>query len=440
MTERIKSTSLLLLVLLSLFLTYLLWFGHKETEGAAESDYETVYFEEPRLFPQLMVPDAVFINRGDLRYRLRPGDHDFAFFWEEISATLQEITEPADFEYGEKLPEDAALCLTVQFDPFLPLGRESIWLKNSPSGELTGMELWRAGDRCWGILQGLEEAGGMLLPARRGSQLVSLCDQFDPSGRAPCERLEAGEIYVSSGVAVTVAAPIDIPLYSGRIKELILKAETLDSELLLKTFFIKHNLAREIKERDGGLIYTDGEQALRLGNGLDYSHPPLDPKPAALSYSAALQTAGKLLGYYGGWPENLRLERLARETGDSSKGIYNAQWRSYFEGYPLLGETGVFMSYDHGGLVKYRRNLYHLLYPAGDGATVSGYREALSAAVNLSGSAGGERCTLEGMDLAYYLSKGSSQPRAVPVWVIQLNGRELVLGTDDLLPPERWEQ
>lgn len=438
--ERIKSAALLLLVILSLFLTYQLWFGRKGTEGVVEDDYEAVYFEEPRLFSQLLVPEAIFINREDLRYRLRPGDPDFILFWEGISETLQEITEPADFEYGEMLPEEAMLCLAAQFDPFLPLGRESIWLKSSPPGELSGMELWRAGDRCWGVLRGSGGAEGMLLPARRGSQLAALCDQFDPAGRAPCERLEEGEIHVSSGAAVTVVSPIDIPRANGRIKELALKAEALDSELLLKTFFIKHNLAREIKERDGGLIYTDGEKALRLGNGLDYSHPPLEPKPAALSYSAALQTAGKLLGYYGGWPESLRLERLDRETGDSTRGMYNAQWRSYFEGYPLLGETGVFMSYHHGGLVKYRRDLYHLLYPSGDGAVVRDYREALAAAVDLLGPAGGERCALEGMDLAYCLDKGTVQPRAIPVWVIHLNGREFLLRTDDLLPPEEWEQ
>ncbi len=440
MTERIKSTALLILVVLSLFLTYLLWFGRKDTEEVAENDYEAVYFEEPRLYSQLLVPEAIFVSSGDLRYRLRSGDPDFILFWEELSETLQEITEPADFEYGEKLPEDAALCLTVQFNPFLPLGRESVWLKNLPPGELAGMELVRSGDRCWGVLQGLEGSGGLLLPARRGSQLAALCDQFDPSGRPHCKRLEAGEIYVSPGAAVTVAAPIDIPMCNGMIRVPALKAEVLDSELLLKTFFIKHNLTREIRERDGGRIYTDGEQGLRLGEGLDYSHPLKEPKPAALSYSAALQTAGKLLGYYGGWPENLRLEHLARETGDSTKGIYEAQWRSYFEGYPLWGETGVYMSYHHGGLIKYRRNLYHLLYTAGEVAAVRGYREALSAALELLGSAGGEHCTLEGMDLVYYLYKSPQHPRAVPVWLIRLSGREFVLRADDLLPPEEWAQ
>ena len=442
MSERAKSAVLLMLVVLSIFLTYQLWFGRKQADTVIENDYETVYFEETRPLSQLLIPERIFIYQADLCYQVRPDDPDFNMFWEELSEMLKEITEPANFEYGESLPEGAKLCLALQFNPTLPLGRESPWLKNASGGELSGMQIWRLADRCWGILQEVESpAGLLLLPARRGSQLAALCDQFDPGGRPPYEQLEAGELQVSQGVTVSINAPIYVPVHNQALKELVLKAEVLDHELLLKTFFINRNLVREIKERDGGLIYTDGEQGLRLGDGLDYSHPRLEQKPVALSSTAALLTAGKLLGYYGGWPENLRLENLAREAGAKARptGIYNAQWRSYFKGYPLLGEMNVVMSYHHGGLVSYRRSIFDLLYSSGDEVSVRSYREALEAAAALLAAEGVDQYILEEMDLAYCLTGSSLQPRAVPVWSIRLNGRDLILNAGELIPPEGWK-
>ncbi len=409
-----------------------------------DNDYEAVYFEEPRPLSQLLVPERIFVYRKDLCYQIRPEEDEFAPLWTEFSLMLQDIVEPANFEYRESLPEGAELCLALQFAPALPLGRESPWLKSAPVGELSGVQIWCYDDRCWGELQNAEGPSALLLlPAKGGLQLAALCDQFDPAGRPPYECLEPGEYKISAHAAVSLAVPLYVPAVSVEMKELALRAEMLDHELLLKTFFIKRNLVREIKERDGGFIYTDGEQGLRLRDGLDYSHPSLEQKPAALSYTSALLTAGKLLGYYGGWPEGLRLDYLAREAEagvkDGARGIYRAEWCSYIDGYPLLGGGGVTMSFYQGGLTSYRRSLYNLLYTSGDGVIVRSYREALAAAVDLLSASGVEDYTLEQIDLAYYLYKNTPQPRAIPVWEIRLGGREIILKADELITPEGYE-
>lgn len=442
MREQVKSGVLFLLVLLSILLTYQLWFGRKPAETVIENGYEPVYFEEPRPLAELLYPKRIFIYQSGRCYQLRPGDPYFALFWGELSGMLQEIARPASYEYGGKLPDGAVLCLSLHFNPALPVGPESPWLKHASAGKLSGMQIWRLADRSWGVLQGDESSvGPLLLPAGRGAQLAELCDQFAPGSRPPYEQLQAGELSLSHGVAVTVTAPVYVPLHNPVMTELVLKEEALDRELLLKTFFINRNLVREINERDGGLIYTDGEQGLRLGNGFNYSHPRLEQKPVPLSYTAALLTAGKLLSYYGGWPENLRLESLSQEAGEREHltGIYQAQWRSYFQGYPLLGEADVEMRYYSGGLVSCRRSLYELLHPAGEGVPVRDFREALAAAVNLLAAEGIDQYTLEEMELAYWFTGNPLSPRAIPVWVIRLSGQELILRTDELIPPEGWE-
>jgi hypothetical protein len=437
-SERAKSVLLFLLVLLSILLTCQLWFGRQTAEEVAENGYEPVYFEEPRPLAQMLLPERISIYGDGQCYRVRPGDPDFNLFWGALSGMLQEISEPGHYYYGESLPQEAELCLSLQFKPFLPLGPESVWLKSRRSGELAGMQIWRSADRCWAVLEVNESAAELLLlPPQWGAQLAGLHDQFVPAANQLCEELAPGELKLSRGAAVTVTAPIYVPAGEPVIDELVLKPELLDRELLLKTFFINRNLVREIKERDGGLIYTDGEQGMRLGNGLDYSHPRLEQKPVNLSYTAALLTAGKLLGYHGGWPGNLRLVSLhpEDEDEDSPKGLYRAQWYSYFEGYPLLGDSGVVMSYYHGGLLSYRRSLYELHYTSGNKVPVSDFQEALKAAVMILADEGVEQFTLEEMDLAYYFTG----MRAIPVWLIRLNGRELILKAVELIPPEGWE-
>lgn len=437
MKERIKSVLLFLLVLCSLFLTQQLWFGRRPAEMTADSGYEPVYFEEPRPLAQMIIPEAICLYSHGQCYRVRPGDSDFNLFWEKSSTMLQELAEPGYYYYEDELPPQAERCFLLRFAPPLPLGPESIWLKERRSGELTGIEVWRVEERCWAILE--ESTGGsalLLLPPGWSAQLALLHDSFVPSPKQLCEELPAGELRLSREVAVNLTAPLSIPVGVSSLKRLSLKPEQLDRELLLKTFFINRNLVREIKEKDGGLIYTDGEQGLRLWRGLDYSHPRLEQKTAGLDYTAALLTAGKLISYHGGWVKNLHLQSLIEGAGekDGSGGGYQAQWRTFFDGYPLLGDSGVLLCYHHGGLQSYRRNLYEPLEQPGDGVAVEEFRNALLAAVMLlEGDA--VRPVLERMDLAYFLEG----EEAVPVWQIHLDGRELLLKTDELVPPEGWE-
>ncbi|HPU00579.1 MAG: hypothetical protein GX890_04110 [Firmicutes bacterium] len=441
--ERVKSAVLFFLVLLSMVLTYQLWFGRRSAEEAAPNGYEPVYFEEPKPLSQLLIPRSILFYRDNLCYRLRPGEAGFERFWEALSQILQEMDQPANYEYGEALPEGAALCLSLEFDPPLPLGPESAWLKDAPRGELAGMKIWREGERCWAVLlAGGQEGRPLLLPLQRGAQMAALCEKFTPPESALCELLEAGELKLPQGRAVTVNVPLCVPAGEGAMVELLLKAEVLDRELLLNTFFINRSLVREIRERDGGLIYTDGEQGLRLYQGLEYSRPRIEQKAVLLSYPAALQAAGKLLSYYGGWPEKLRLESLVPLAEEESRPgeIWSARWRSYLQGYPLLGEAEVAMVYHQGGMVHYRRKLYEAPYSQGEALVLRGCREALAAAVDLLAAAGVEEYFLEEMELAYYLTGSSYQPRAVPVWAIRMSGRELILNAHSLLPLEGGER
>lgn len=435
MRERVKSVLLCLLVLCSLVLTGQLWFGQQPVEIAAENGYKPSFFEETRPLEQLILPREIYIFQEGRCYRLPRNGNRFELFWGELSRMLQELAAPEYYHDKEGLPAEAELFISLQFAPPLPLGPESVWLKSERHGKLVGIKAWRWGDRCWA---GLEEVGGadrlLLLPPGWGERLASLHDQFTPGKSQGCELLTEGKLKLSSGAVLTIAAPIYVPAAVRSMDQLFLKPEALDRELLLNTFFINRNLVREIREKDGSLIYTDGEQGLRLGKGLDYSHPRPGRKQIVATYTAALLKAGEQISYHGGWPDDLYLESLdEQEQSRSAAGRYRVSWRSYPCGFPLIGESGVEMDYHHG-LQSYRRNLHQ--YQRGARVKVQGYRKALEAAVATLERDDAPSLTLEAMELGYYFAGAE----AIPVWVIRLGGSELLLKTDDLSPPEGWKR
>lgn len=405
----------------------------------AENGYEPVYFEEARPLARMILPRRIYIHDGGRCFQTRPDEPAFDLLWTELSEMLQELADPGYYYCREGLPPEAERCLTLLFEPHLPLGPESVWLRRGHHEELAGIQIWRSGERCWAILEEDEETDAvLLLPTGWGAQLAGLDDRFDLGAMQCCEELPAGGLRLSRGSLINVAAPLYVPVGVSGMERYSLKPEQLEGELLLKTFFINRNLVREIKEKDGGLIYTDGEQGLRLGDGLDYSHPFVERKAGELSYTAALLAAGRLLSYHGGWVEHLRLESLIQgeQDGAPSGGLYSVQWRSYIDGYPLMGDSGVVMRYHHGGLQSYRRNLHEPAGPPAEVVAVGDYREALQAAVLMLEKETPEQPLLEEMDLAY-CREGN---RAVPVWLIRLDGRVLLLKTDELVPPEGWER
>ena len=179
-------------------------------------------------------------------------------------------------------------------------------------------------------------------------------ESLDLGEAIPQRELNSEELRAALGFNIEVAAPVYVPDRPVQLEELVFKEEELDRELLVRTFFVDRSLVRVVTERDGSLIYTDGEKGLRLGSGLTYSHPQLEQSPATFTYLASLNSATRLLGYYGGWAEDLRLERLLlqRKTGRLSE-HYLACWQSYYQGKPIVGDTVVSMTFNDSGMVEY---------------------------------------------------------------------------------------
>lgn len=436
MKERLKSLLLLFLVTLSLFLTYLLWYTRKPAEVITASEFERVFFEEPRPPEKAVTPAQILVHREEQLYRLGEGEENFRILWDAVSAALRELPHLDDPAFNPETPE-AVLCLTLLFEPPLPAGGGSPWLEGGEPGELERIELRRIGERFWFTCYaaGFAPEENLALPPERGEMLARAVDLL-PAAELTLYNELTGELTLESGVRVMLPGGIYVPADTWQMDELVLGKESLDEEMLLGAFFVNRSTVRLIKERDGAVIYTDGEKGLRLGRGLEYTHPQLEREQGTLSYAAALATCCRLIGYYGGWPEKLRLESLAPvQSGRQQSIAYRAAWTYYYQGWPLRGGAEAAMVFNDGGLIEYRRELYEPLHPAGDPVVVGNWREALAEAADYLHREDkiGETVLLERLTLAYRISDGAYKSRAVPVWEIRLDGIELFLTAADLL-------
>ncbi len=450
MIEHFKSFLLLVLIGLSLFLTYQLWYGQKPAELTAEDVYEQVDVEAPRPLEDALVPEQIVIPGEEGSFLLKKDDPVFDQAWNELSKFLQGLESTLAAGEQNAPPEEAFMCLASYFQPLLPVGHEKPWLPGISGETIEILELHCLEDSLWLVVkQPEEEEKYLLLEQEKVQQLLAVIEEIRADGDPPYSYLNKELIYEELGLEIDVTDPIYVPRDDRTMELLDLSAEHFDRELLLKTFFVDHNLARVIEERDGSLLYTDGEKGLRITDiGFEYSHPRLEEGSTTGSYKDALRSSANLLGYHGGWPENLRLEEV-EFTSRGGMFFYESEWNKFYKGYPFITGTPTRISFNDLGLFHLTRFLFE---PAAvdenntgeltvaaekDRFSVASWTDALLKALEETTQPEDverptPRLRLKKMELAYAVTGTKTSPQGTPAWVIVINNKEVILRADNL--------
>ncbi|NMB41197.1 MAG: hypothetical protein GX996_04600 [Firmicutes bacterium] len=484
MPEKLKSLLLVCLILLSVALTYHLWFGSAPLEKGIVPRYEHAYFTSPPAPSEIILPSEIIFLEQDTLFVFHRGERQYRSLWrkglqlltekvtaEEIKhissekkeellknsfstlvynfrpsllleniaslpasmhAEIDKITFSWDedqqlniFLAGDEIihiPEKEAVHLKDEFlpvegnpyallPPFLYLNTEDMELIEAPlTGDLEDAEIedpdnveiiegiseeiYGARDETWNNAQNE-------IPEKTNSDE----DPDDFEDTSPFLNLE-----------VNVISDIYVPLEEIYAAEVFLKKEELQQEQLVRTFFLDLSMARRIEERDGALYFTNGEKGLRLypSGLLEYTAPQLERTQDDMSYGAALQESAESQSLYGGWLPHTYLYK-AEKSGNG----YRFLWRSYREGYALVGgNMGSEMIINKQGVLFYRRFFYIFGEDASELRPFRSYKEAIvqSLLLNYEQLKGG--ATLLSMEPVYYLPEGRKPEKAVPAWHI----------------------
>ena len=436
MKERVKSFFLVFLVLLSLFMTYRLWFVPQRMEEVSDAVFEPVFTEEPRPFSEIVTPRCFIMHRDQNVYYFGVNSFAYNYLWEGVTLLMIELY-PRNYRISELLPEDGNILLTVSFSPELPIGSGTAWFQEEHYAQLAAIEFWESSRGLYTVFKDEtnEAVFTAIIDPDYSAALERLMGELPLDGEVTYKQLNPADLFEISGVEIFTSDFIYVPSGNLVLDDILLKREYIESDLLVNTFFLDRSLVREIAEKDGSVIYTDGEKGLRLSSGLEYSFPQLEQEPATATYAAALNTAGRLLSRHGGWPEGLRLDDLSlTRMTNSRQPVYCVSWRMYFQGLPIAGKTAG-MLFNDGGMVEYKRDLYVPLVEIGDPALVAGYDAAIDAALyylRLKEISLKDPLLLEKLDLVYAVGVSRSQLLAYPVWQIRLAGHNLVLDARSL--------
>ncbi|MGM0688593.1 MAG: two-component system activity regulator YycH [Bacillota bacterium] len=441
MIEKIKSILLLFLVVLSLLLTYQLWYGQKPAQLIAEEVFERIIVEKPRPLEEVVTPLEIVVTIEEGYYIFRNGDPHYNQLWNITSKLLQEANKPSD-TINDMLAEDALNLLTYHLKPELPLGAGAPWLSESASAMVSEINLYSLEENLWLELSG--PADGTVLYVQLTPENVeifnSLLVDITTENQMIYTILSDDLLSAVLEYELNISAPIYVPLDTVKMNRVILKPEEIDRDLILKTFFVDHNLARIIEEKDGGLIYTDGNRGLRLTDtGFEYSSPGLEEGQVTLSYTEAMISSSSLISYHGGWHEGLRFEDLYLDGWGRAK-YYSAEWGFYHNGYPFFTSHGTRTLFNDRGLIHCARSIYipvDTIQENGEQLSAALWQEALEAALKILLARLFENeqgLFIEKMNLGYAVIGSANIYKGEPVWFIQINGEKIFLKAESLEP------
>ena len=438
MIETIKSILLLILVGLSLLLTYQLWYGHVPTQVLEQDLYERIIVEQPRELERVVDPRKIALHHDGVLYIYKKSSPEFGQMWDLLSIALQQISLDALID-EEEVPLDSRHLLSYYMQPELPVGEDQPWLNEMPYSEIEQIDLYAVNDSFWLVLSGSNNNKfNLLLPPGKAEQFATLLDN-NQKDRELTSAVLTEELLADHEVTqLEVEEPIYVPVESVFMSEYNMRPETLDQDLILKTFFVDYSMARVIEEKEGGLIYTDGERGLRLTDtGLEYSSPRLEEGQATSTYSDALVTSSSLISYHGGWPDGLRLDSLEL-SGWGQTTYYSAEWQAYHDGYPILISRPTRALFNDSGLIHYKRSIFEVespIVPENGLTTAAAWNEALEKAVSQYKERFPDRAgsmLLKDIYLGYAITTSPSGYIGKPVWLIAINNEKFVLSAFEL--------
>ena len=434
MKEKIKTAILLLLVSLSLFLTYQLWYGLSPAQPLIEDVYERVEVESPRPLEQVVTPGRIMVARETSYLQFRQGEEMFNNLWENLSAILQDLDNLTAVDDDLIFDSNSSSTIAAYyFKPPLPLGSDLPWLSWLAYQTVDLIEIKWFDNNYWLVLYENVDEGRLSfrISADLMEDLILVIDDLE--GLDKNDYLELTDSLVTGVVegALSVNSNLYVPEAPVYLSKIPLRPEVLDRDLLLRSFFVDLNLARVIEEKEEGLIYTDGDKGLRITNlGLAYSSPRLEEGQSTISYPEALLNCSSLISHHGGWPNNLRLEEFAL-TSRSHGSHYSATWKQYYNGYPLLTKMPTRLSFNDRGLIHYSRSIYFPDSNMGaEQLEVAPWEDVLRTAARIialeqPGSESDLR--LERIQLIYAVIVSNSVPVGVPAWQVIINGENIVL-------------
>jgi regulatory protein YycH of two-component signal transduction system YycFG len=237
---------------------------------------------------------------------------------------------------------------------------------------------------------------------------VSDIEKFVNSGEGLTPyKLGAGDYYLPS-------EPLTIASYKFNYTQ-------FTADQLKRSFFTDPAITRNLTERDGSEIYTDGKRGLQLKNDqhwMTYSDP-VAPAESKIDLGENLMSAIQFINQHGGWNGNYALNKMPQRLVTANQAFV---FREYFNSFPIIN-TGtenigfIKIVLQKGVVSSFERSL---IIPDSRTITSSEAQIAGGEALEAKLSAYAKKNSIFSVFPAYIPVVSEQQVELIPSWAIEL--------------------
>lgn len=470
MWEKCKTYALIFLILLSLAMSYRLWFGTPNYEAITLPSFEQVPPGDASSSVNLLLPEKIAFypvqahpqteppsgeeSPGEQpteeeetdapsswSYIFFPSQENYMLLWEDFTQQLNSVEtvslspvnqEEIQARLGERNEPALEISFTAPFyaELFFPTRVRVMDLQEFPLIQnfyLFGGEKPQAFCRT---------SQGSLFQVSWNISFLTLFNQLKELAQAeePDHFLlsELADTVPFTGDEQLILEEVFVPKQVPSLPDFSFSREFVEKEALARIFFVDLSLVRQIKERDEAIIFTDGQKGLRISSQgmIEYTAPLQRDAGKRLSYREALDIGAEYVSLYVDLPEEiqLRITDLMPVILDG-KEYYQMKLRGYFGGVFLDPEDfTVELTYDQQGLVNYTCQRYTINSGEEERLTVDVIRalsEVVSSRPEIFQQEDPRRITAA--YLVYTVVATVSGESLQPYWNIEIDGKQRVM-------------
>jgi regulatory protein YycH of two-component signal transduction system YycFG len=224
--------------------------------------------------------------------------------------------------------------------------------------------------------------------------------------------------------------PFYIPSKPITMKEYRYFYQPISITQMIQALFVDPSMTREITERDGTMIYTDGSKAVSIPKDQHaiYFHDPMTEAASASVADNNLLRVINFVNEHGGWSGNYTFESIKKVPSQLEETYL---FRLYVDSYPIYGQKNselgsIQVDTDHSNVSGYYRPLIQLdmYFDHKDVQLMSG--EEL---LNVLRQKGIHLTEITDISLGYEAKMDNNHVRLFPRWIIKEEGKDpLLLG------------
>lgn len=373
-----KTILLNLLILISFVLTSILWNNQPEFQLIEPFTYTKTKQVQEKQLEDLLRPDSVVFHYGENKHTRAFANNDwYRYITKEMAKWYFYDFAPhplSKTEWEELTQKRVGLEILYRDSVPISIINKVFTFRGEVYDQLKQM------DRLWLYYDEKNDVVFALFMSKRDKQVVrartvvsakDLQESYLPVGRRLPEQImkvvadsnqdKGNPVYDRTNPFWQIYYLPKEPLTMRQYRYNYLPIS--ESELM-EAFFLDRALVRQIVERDGTNIFTDGSRAIQMGQSaqsITFTDPAIQQGKSEITEEEKVRSGISFINQHLGWTDEYLFEKIEKSDGQGDE----ITFRLFVGAYPLIGMNrepldSIRVTLEEGQIVSMKRSLMDL--------------------------------------------------------------------------------